>query len=138
MAAHDRQATRDRRLQQSNKALVLEAFETLFNRRDFGTAERWFSPTYIQHSAQVPAGLKGLFDLVRTLPTTFRYEPGLIVAEGDFVMLHGRYSGYGLPRRQLDRCRHPACRSRHFGRALGRFPGRGHPPNDQERTAEVE
>ncbi len=97
MAAHDRQATRDRRLQQSSKALVLEAFETLFNRRDFGTAERCFSPTYIQHSAQVPTGLKGLFDLVRALPTTFRYEPRLIVAEGDFVMLHGRYSGYGLP-----------------------------------------
>src|SRR5260370_32943762 len=96
MAAIDRQATKARRLQQSSTALVLEAFETLFNRRDFGTAERCFSPTYIQHSAQVPTGVKGLFDLVRALPTTFRYEPRLIVAEGDFVMLHGRDSGYGV------------------------------------------
>ena len=95
MAAHDRQATRDRRLQQSSKALVLEAFETLFNRRDFGTAERCFSPTYIQHTGA--GGVERLFDLVRTLPATFQYEPRLNVAEGDFVMLHGRYSGYGLP-----------------------------------------
>ena len=34
-----------------NKALVLEAFDTLFNKRDYVAAERFWSPAYIQHSA---------------------------------------------------------------------------------------
>jgi predicted SnoaL-like aldol condensation-catalyzing enzyme len=34
-----------------NKALVLEAFDTLFNRRDYAASERLWSPKYIQHSA---------------------------------------------------------------------------------------
>ena len=84
-------------IQESNKTLALEAFETLFNRRDFAQAERYWSPDYIQHSASVPTGREGLFALVRAIPPTARYEPGLIAAEGDFVMMHGRYSGIGLP-----------------------------------------
>ena len=35
-----------------NKALVLEAFNTLFNKRDYAAAERFWSSNYIQHSAQ--------------------------------------------------------------------------------------
>jgi hypothetical protein len=35
-----------------NKACVLEAFDTLFNKRDYAAAERFWSPAYIQHSAQ--------------------------------------------------------------------------------------
>jgi predicted SnoaL-like aldol condensation-catalyzing enzyme len=81
----------------SNKALVLEAFDALFNRRDFASAEKYFSPTYIQHSAVIPPGWDGLLSLVRGL--TRRYERSLAVAEGDFVMVHGRYSGGGRPTR---------------------------------------
>jgi predicted SnoaL-like aldol condensation-catalyzing enzyme len=36
-----------------------------------------------------------LFRLVRSLPDTLRYESALILAEGDRVMLHGRFSGHG-------------------------------------------
>jgi len=36
---------------EKNKALVLEAFDTLFNQRDYLAAERYWSPRYIQHSA---------------------------------------------------------------------------------------
>ena len=39
-----------------------------------------------------------MFDLVRSAPSTLRYENALIVAEGDYVMLHGRFSGHGRPR----------------------------------------
>jgi predicted SnoaL-like aldol condensation-catalyzing enzyme len=39
--------------QERNKALVLEAFDTLFNKRDYVAAERYWSPTYIQHSAHI-------------------------------------------------------------------------------------
>jgi predicted SnoaL-like aldol condensation-catalyzing enzyme len=83
--------------QQKNKALVLEAFDTLFNRRDYKAAERFWSPTYIQHSAHIAPGREGLFELVKAAPPTLKYEPGLVVAEGDYVILHGRFSGIGLP-----------------------------------------
>jgi predicted SnoaL-like aldol condensation-catalyzing enzyme len=80
-----------------NKALALEAFETLFNKRDYAAAERFWSPRYIQHSAHIAPGRDGLFELVKATPPTLKYEPGLVVAEGDFVILHGRFSGLGLP-----------------------------------------
>jgi predicted SnoaL-like aldol condensation-catalyzing enzyme len=83
--------------QEKNRALVLEAFETLFNKRDYAAAEGLWSPNYIQHSAHIPPGREGLFNLVKGLPQTLRYEPGVIVAEGDFVILHGRFSGIGQP-----------------------------------------
>jgi predicted SnoaL-like aldol condensation-catalyzing enzyme len=78
-----------------NKAIVLEAFETLFNRRDYAAAERFWSPNYIQHSAHIAPGREGLFNLIKSLPPTLKYEPGTIVAEGDFVIVHGRFSGFG-------------------------------------------
>jgi predicted SnoaL-like aldol condensation-catalyzing enzyme len=80
-----------------NKAIVLEAFETLFNKRDYAAAERFWSPTYIQHSAHIAPGREGLFTLIKSLPTTLKYEPGTIVGEGDFVIVHGRFSGFGAP-----------------------------------------
>jgi predicted SnoaL-like aldol condensation-catalyzing enzyme len=84
-------------IESKNKALVLEAFDTLFNKRDYEAAERYWSPNYIQHSAHIPPGREGLFNLIRSMPPTLRYESGTIVAEGDVVILHGRYSGHGLP-----------------------------------------
>ncbi len=83
---------------EENKRLVLKAFDTLFNQRDYDAAERFWSSNYIQHSAHIPAGRDGLFDLTRALPSTLRYEPGIVVAEGGHVILHGRFSGHGLPR----------------------------------------
>jgi predicted SnoaL-like aldol condensation-catalyzing enzyme len=81
-----------------NKALVLEAFDTLFNKRDYAAAERFWSERYIQHSAHIPPGRDGLFNLVRGLPDTLRYENHVIPAEGDYVIAHGRFSGHGRPR----------------------------------------
>ena len=82
---------------EQNKALVLEAFDTLFNRRDYATAEIYWSDRYIQHSAHIEPGREGLFNLVRSLPDTLRYENQLIMAEGDYVIAHGRFSGNGQP-----------------------------------------
>jgi predicted SnoaL-like aldol condensation-catalyzing enzyme len=82
---------------EKNKALVLEAFDTLFNKRDYVAAERYWSPDYIQHSAHIAPGREGLFNLIKSLPATLRYEPGTIVADGDFVIVHGRFSHFGLP-----------------------------------------
>jgi predicted SnoaL-like aldol condensation-catalyzing enzyme len=80
----------------ANKAFVLMAFDTLFNKRDYNTAEGLWSPDYIQHSAHIAQGRKGLFDLIKGLPASLKYENSLILAEGDIVMLHGRFSRTGL------------------------------------------
>jgi predicted SnoaL-like aldol condensation-catalyzing enzyme len=83
--------------EENNKKLVLEAFHTLFNKRDYAAAERYWSPDYIQHSAHIAPGRAGLFNLIMSLPPTLKYEPGTILAEGDFVIVHGRFSDFGLP-----------------------------------------
>ena len=83
--------------QEKNKALVLDAFETLFNKRDYAAAEKYWSPNYIQHSAHIEPGRDGLFSLIKSLPPTLKYESGTIAAEGDFVIVHGRFSNFGLP-----------------------------------------
>jgi predicted SnoaL-like aldol condensation-catalyzing enzyme len=83
---------------QQNKTLVLEAFDTLFNKRDYKAAERYWSSNYIQHSAHIAPGRDGLFNLIRSTPATLRYEPGTIVAEGDYVIVHGRFTNTGRPK----------------------------------------
>ena len=85
------------RIESKNKALVLEAFDTLFNKRDYSAAERFWSPDYIQHSAHIEPGRDGLFNLIKSLPPTLKYEPGAIVSEADLVIVHGRFSGFGAP-----------------------------------------
>jgi predicted SnoaL-like aldol condensation-catalyzing enzyme len=82
---------------EKNKALVLDAFDTLFNKRDYAAAEKYWSPDYIQHSAHIEPGRDGLFNLIRNAPDTLRYEHQLIVADGDYVIIHGRFSGNGQP-----------------------------------------
>jgi predicted SnoaL-like aldol condensation-catalyzing enzyme len=84
-------------IEEKNKKLVLDAFDTLFNKRDYAAAEKYWSPNYIQHSAHIEPGRDGLFNLIRNSPDTLRYEHQLIVAEGDYVIVHGRFSGTGRP-----------------------------------------
>src|ERR1700685_4114271 len=85
------------KVESKNKALVLEAFDTLFNKRDYAAAERFWSSDYIQHSAHIAPGREGLFNLIKSIPPTLKYEPGTIVAEGDVVIVHGRFSDFGAP-----------------------------------------
>jgi predicted SnoaL-like aldol condensation-catalyzing enzyme len=84
-------------IQEQNKAIVLEAFDTLFNKRDYKAAEKYWSADYIQHSAHIEPGREGLFNLIKGIPPTLRYEAGTIVADGDFVIVHGRFSDFGGP-----------------------------------------
>jgi predicted SnoaL-like aldol condensation-catalyzing enzyme len=84
-------------VEEKNKELVLNAFDKLFNKRDYVAAEQYWSPKYIQHSAHIEPGREGLFNLVKDSPPTLKYEPGTIVADGDFVIIHGRFSDFGLP-----------------------------------------
>ena len=82
---------------EQNKAILLKAFDTLFNKRDYAAAERFWSPKYIQHSAHIAPGREGLFSLIRSMPDTLRYENQRILAGGDYVVAHGRFSGNGRP-----------------------------------------
>src|SRR5258708_3021679 len=84
-------------LQEKNKALWLEPLDRLFNKGGYEAAEKYWSPNYIQHSAHIEPGRDGLFNLIRNTPDTLRYEHQLIVAEGDYVIVHGRFSGTGRP-----------------------------------------
>lgn len=85
------------KLEEKNKELVLKAFDTLFNKRDYTAAEKFWSPHYIQHSAHIEPGREGLFNLIKSTPAILKYEHGTIVAGGDFVIVHGRFSGRGVP-----------------------------------------
>ena len=84
-------------IEQRNVQIVLDAFDLLFNKRDYAAAERFWSPNYIQHSAHIAAGRDGLFNLIKSLRDSLRYENHVVAASGDFVLLHGRFSGHGLP-----------------------------------------
>jgi predicted SnoaL-like aldol condensation-catalyzing enzyme len=84
--------------EEQNKALVLEAFDAAFNRRDPDAYERYWSADYIQHSAHIEPGREGLRNIIAATPPEMKYEHGLVMAEGDYVMIHGRFSNIGLPR----------------------------------------
>ncbi len=72
-------------MEERNKTLVLEAFNTLFNKRDYEAGARYWSPNYIQHSARIEPGREGLFNLIKASPASLKYEPGVIVAEGNLL-----------------------------------------------------
>ena len=94
-----------------NKAFVLTAFDTLFNQRDYETAATFWSPDYLQHSAHIPPGRDGLFNLVRAAPREMRYDNHVAVADGDYVLLHGRFTGNGRPRASSFPVRCSGCTS---------------------------
>jgi predicted SnoaL-like aldol condensation-catalyzing enzyme len=79
----------------ANKALALKALTGVFNDRDFSLFDQIFAPDYIQHNPIVPTGRAGLKEIAPHLSPELRYTPGIIVAEGDYVMVHGRYIGWG-------------------------------------------
>src|SRR6202790_1864093 len=93
----DEESVMSQTIQERNKALVLEAFDTLFNKRDYEAAQRYWSPHYIQHSAHIAPGREGLFDLIKRIPATLKYEPGMIVDDGDLVIVPGGFLGVRGP-----------------------------------------
>ncbi|AXF20706.1 hypothetical protein CUJ89_09585 [Burkholderia pyrrocinia] len=83
-------------LEEKNIALVLDALDTLFNKKDYEKAAQFWSDSYIQHSQLVPAGRDGLFGLVDSMPD-LRFEYDMVAANGDFVWVHSRYSNSAMP-----------------------------------------
>ena len=79
----------------ANKALVLKAITGCFVDRDTSIPGKHFAPDYKQHNPTVPNGNAAIAGLLTALGPDFKYEPGMIVAEGEYVMIHGRYTGWG-------------------------------------------
>ena len=77
----------------TRKAIVVEALTKAFNDRDFSVLEQWWSPEYIQHNPFIPPKRAGLRGFVEALSRDRRYEHGRVFVDGDFVVVHGRYSG---------------------------------------------
>ena len=78
----------------ANKALVQKAMTELFVKRDAGAVDRYWGADYIQHNPTIANGSGELPGIVKSLPAGFKYEPGMITAQGDIVMIHGRYTGW--------------------------------------------
>jgi predicted SnoaL-like aldol condensation-catalyzing enzyme len=77
-----------------SKAIALKAIRGIFIERDSRVVQELFAPDYIQHNPTIPSGRDAISALVGSLPEGFRYEPGMVVAEGNIVMIHGRYVGW--------------------------------------------
>ncbi len=79
----------------ANKVLVKRAMNDLFVKRDTTAVGRYWGDPYLQHNPTIADGAADLPGIIKSLPATFKYEPGLVLAEGDMVMIHGRYTGWG-------------------------------------------
>jgi len=78
----------------SNKEIVLEVLKRSFINRDPTVVEQYFGANYRQHNPSIPDGPSAIAGMTPTL-AALKYEPGMAVAEGDLVMVHGRYTGWG-------------------------------------------
>ena len=78
----------------SNKAIAIEAITGAFVKKDTTIPGKLFAPDYKQHNPTIPNGSASIPDVIRALPPDFKYEMGLVVAEGEYVMIHGRYTGW--------------------------------------------
>ena len=79
---------------EGSKAIALKAIRGVFIERDARVVQELFAPDYIQHNPTIPNGRDAIAGLLGSLPEGFRYEPGMVAAEGSIVMIHGRYVGW--------------------------------------------
>src|ERR1700751_1023706 len=79
----------------NNKALVLAVIRGVFIDRDPAVLDRLFSDDYRQHNPQIPNGTAAIKALLANLSRDFKSEPCLVIANGDYVSIHGRYTGWG-------------------------------------------
>ncbi len=80
---------------EANKALVLAGIKGIFIDRDPAVLDRLFSGDYRQHNPLIPNGPAAIKALLGNLSPDFKYELGLVMADGDYVSIHGRYIGWG-------------------------------------------
>jgi predicted SnoaL-like aldol condensation-catalyzing enzyme len=76
-----------------NKELVLAAGNALFGERDLSAVDRYWSPSYIQHSSMAAPGVEGLRSFVASMPEGARVDFVRVLAEDDLVVVHAVYHG---------------------------------------------
>jgi predicted SnoaL-like aldol condensation-catalyzing enzyme len=81
-------------MSRSNKEIVLEVLKRSFVDHDPTVVEQYLGANYKQHNPRIPDGPSAIAKMIPTL-TALTYEPGMAVADGDLVMVHGRYTGWG-------------------------------------------
>ena len=81
-------------MSKSNKEVVLEVLKRTFVDRDPTVVDQYFGANYTQHNPVIPDGPSAIAKMIPTL-SALTYEPGMAVADGDLVMVHGRYTGWG-------------------------------------------
>ena len=81
-------------MSKSNKEIVLEVLKRAFIDRDPTVVEQYFGASYKQRNPVIADGPSAIAKMIPTL-TALTYEPGMTVADGDLVMVHGRYTGWG-------------------------------------------
>ena len=78
----------------TNKELVIKAVTEVFINGDATALDKYWSENYVQHNPQIPNGREALKQLISG-GGNMKYEMGLVVADGDFVMVHARITGFG-------------------------------------------
>jgi predicted SnoaL-like aldol condensation-catalyzing enzyme len=97
LTALKRRLNMDRTIQQKNKDLVLEAFDTRFNKRDYARAETFWSPKYIQHSAHIEPGPRSTIQPRQEHSIDPEVRTGTDRCRRRLCNRVGRFSGMGLP-----------------------------------------
>jgi predicted SnoaL-like aldol condensation-catalyzing enzyme len=80
--------------EEANKALVLKVLTELFEDRDGSAIDRYYTDHLIQHNPLFPDGTDELRERL-TESTDVRHETSMVAANGDIVMVYGRYEGFG-------------------------------------------
>jgi predicted SnoaL-like aldol condensation-catalyzing enzyme len=78
-----------------NKALVRDFYTTVLIGRNVDAAPRFVRPDYIQHSGNMPTGLKAFMDLFRARfaqppPADYKRELLNVIGENDMVVVYVR------------------------------------------------
>lgn len=77
------------------REIVREAIGRLFGEKDATAIDDFFGPVYTQHSALGVDGLDGIRTLLAGLPENFEYTLVRVLGDGDLVVTHGLYAGFG-------------------------------------------
>lgn len=82
--------------QESNKDLVVKAVTELFSNKDLTAIDRYWADSYMQRNPGLASTSAVLKAALKDMPANMTYEIGMVIAEGDLVAIHGRYTGWGL------------------------------------------
>ncbi|MEU3986555.1 nuclear transport factor 2 family protein [Streptomyces sp. NPDC026672] len=77
----------------NNERIVARALDELLVKRDLSAVDRYWRDPYVQHAPFTDNGKRAHRETVRNLPADFVYEPGLIMGEGNEVVVHAQLTG---------------------------------------------